>query len=85
MEAMKISLLISAVVLLCSCATPMPAALDQGGASPQQFAKDNYACERDAKSINGGDCRQMNLYESCMASKGYQAIPGTAAKGSACR
>lgn len=62
----------------------MPAAFDQGKASPQQFAKDNYECERDAKMIQGGDCRQMNMYESCMSSKGYQAIPGTAQKGLAC-
>lgn len=82
---MKLLFIISMTAMLISCASPMPSAFDQGGASPQRFATDNYECERDAKSINGGDCRQMTLYESCMASKGYQAIPGTAAKGSACR
>jgi hypothetical protein len=87
------SLLFSAAILLSACTTPMPAMLDQpmpsafdpGSASKQQFSKDNYECERDGKNITGSDCRQMNLYESCMASKGYRPIPGTAKKGDSCR
>lgn len=82
---LPLAITVSATLLLCACASPMPAAFSQGSATQQQFAADIYQCELDARSIPGGDCRQMNLYESCMTSKGYQAIPGTANKGSACR
>lgn len=69
---------------LAGCAPMQPTEFSQGKATKAQFMKDDYECERDARNIVGNDCKQMDMYERCMASKGYEPMPGTAKK-SMCR
>ncbi len=75
-------MILAAVAALCAACAPMtPTAFSRGDADQKQFSKDDYECERDARSVRGNDCHQMDMYEKCMKSKGYQPIPGTANRG----
>lgn len=75
-------MILAAVVATCAaCGHMSPASFSRGDVDKKQFAKDDYECERDARNVRGNDCHQMDMYEKCMKSKGYQPIPGTAAKG----
>lgn len=75
-------MILAAIAALCAACAPMtPTAFSRGDAEPKQFSKDDYECERDARSVRGNDCHQMDMYEKCMKSKGYQPIPGTANRG----
>lgn len=65
---------------LSGCALPSPAMFEPG-ADERKFDRELYECERDARMIRGSDCDQMNLFESCMRSKGYLEIKGSAKKG----
>lgn len=69
-------------LLLAACAMN-PAQFSPGDADPKQFSRDEYECERDARSIRGDSCDQMLIFERCMRSKGYAEIKGTARR-SAC-
>ncbi|OGT02860.1 MAG: hypothetical protein A2143_05875 [Gallionellales bacterium RBG_16_57_15] len=65
--------------LVCAaCALPNPAEFSRGDVDQKQFDRDDYECARDARSINGGNCDQMDLFEQCMKSKGYVPIPDSA-------
>lgn len=54
-----------------------PMIWDKYGVSQEQFNKDSYECERDARQsgyFGGGYIGAMNLrefYKKCMISKGY--------------
>lgn len=65
--------------LTCAaCALPSPAQFSRGNVDQKQFDREHYECERDARNIMGGNCDQMDMFETCMKSKGYTPIPGTA-------
>lgn len=74
-----------AIIMLClACAACGPMEVrsySPGTADQKQFAKDDYECERDARGLRANDCEQMDMYEKCMQSKGYQPIQGTGNKG----
>jgi hypothetical protein len=65
---------------MLGCAMPMPASFDPG-ADRKQFSRDEYECERDARQIRGDACTQIEFYEKCLRSKGYEEIKGSARKG----
>lgn len=75
---MKI-IIVTILCLICAaCALPSPAQFSRGDVDQKQYVKDDYECERDARNIIGGNCEQMDLFETCMKSKGYAPIPGSA-------
>lgn len=76
---MKTILAFSSCLLLSACALTAPR-FSPGDTDAKQFARDDYECERDARSIQGTDCTQIDMYEKCMRSKGYKADPGTGNK-----
>lgn len=79
---MKKLLATLAALLSAGCAQMSPAIFERGSVDQKQFAKDAYECERDARSIQrSGDCGEMEMYETCMRSKGYKEVPGSAQKG----
>ena len=80
-RAMKTVITLSVAALLSACGSLSPSKFSPGQADTKQFDRDGYECERDARSLRANDCDQMDMYEKCMASKGYQAIQGTANKG----
>lgn len=71
---------LASIIGITGCATPTPASFEQG-ADRKQFLRDDYECERDARQINGDACTQIEFYEKCMRSKGYEEIKGSARKG----
>lgn len=75
-------IVITILSLVCiACAQPSPAEFSRGNVEQKQFDRERYECERDARNINGGNCDQMDMYETCMKSKGYAPIPDSAHKG----
>lgn len=69
-----------ATLLLAGCAAPSPASFEPGS-DQKQFSRDSYDCERDARMIRGDACDQIGMYETCMRSKGYVEVKGSAKKG----
>lgn len=67
-------------VFIAGCATPTAASFDHGQ-DRKQFDRDEYECERDARSVRGDSCTQIEVFEKCMRAKGYAEIPGSASKG----
>lgn len=75
---MKI-IIVTILCLICAaCAQPSPAAFSRGEVDQKQFDRDHYECERDARNIRGDNCDQMDMFETCMKSKGYVPIPDSA-------
>lgn len=68
------------LAVMSGCATPTAASFAPGQ-DRKQFNRDEYECERDARSVRGDSCTQIEVFEKCMRSKGYAEIPGSAAKG----
>lgn len=62
-----------------ACGIPEARKYDAG--DNPRFSRERYECERDARSINATNCTQMDLYDTCMLSKGYKPIPGTGSRG----
>lgn len=79
-EVMQKITALSLCVACTACALPNPAHFARGDVEKKQFVRDEYECERDARNIRGGNCDQMDMYETCMKSKGYEPIPDTANK-----
>jgi hypothetical protein len=77
--------IIVACLAISACAQMESRQYSPGGADKKQFARDEYECERDARSLRANDCEQMDMFEKCMTSKGYSAIPGTGNKGMCAR
>lgn len=73
-------ILISAFIALSGCAVPSPAKFSPGP-DQSKYSQDDYECERDARSIRGDACDQMDMFEKCMRAKGYTEIKGSAKKG----
>jgi hypothetical protein len=62
-------------VLLLSGCMLQTASFKQGKASNEQYSKDEYQCELDARSLEKAtDREQMQMFEKCMESKGYEAV-----------
>jgi hypothetical protein len=78
---MKIVMVVMLGLVCTSCALPSPAKFSRGEVDQKQFDREAYECERDARNIRGDSCTQMDLYETCMRSKGYTEIPNSAEKG----
>lgn len=74
-------LVILITALLVGCASPQPPYYTKQGVPQQQIDRDSYECERDARAIRGDACVQINMYETCMRSKGYEPQPGTGNTG----
>lgn len=66
---------------LASCGTMEPMSFERGTATPEQFRRDDYECERDARMVRGDSCTQMDMFESCMKAKGYEPIKDSGNKG----
>lgn len=81
---MRITFVVLLSLVFTACALPGPAKFSRGEVDQKQFDRDSYECERDARSIRGDNCAQMNLFETCMKAKGYTAIQNTAHKGLGC-
>lgn len=66
-----------AVILgLAGCAQPTPPYyMTPPGGSILQRDRDAYECERDARLTPGNACSQIDMYKTCMASKGYKPQP----------
>lgn len=70
--------------LLSACATAQPIRWDKPGTTREQFAQDEAGCEMEAYKARAScaypgtplaEQLQQRVYESCMRSKGYSAIP----------
>lgn len=70
---------IAAALALLTLAACTPPRYQNPGVHPQTFARDDYECERDARSIRGDVCVQIRMYMRCMESKGHQRVPNTGA------
>lgn len=81
---MKMILVVVMCLVCAACTLPNPAKFSLGEVDQKQFDREHYECERDARNIRGDNCAQMNMLETCMKSKGYAPIPGTANKGLGC-
>lgn len=73
---MRKTLIIVALVI-AGCALPQPPYYTKDGVMQQQRDRDDYECERDARMIRANSCAQIDLYQTCMRSKGYVPQPGT--------
>lgn len=73
------------VVALClacaACAQMQAKEFNRGSETQQKYDRDAYECERDARNLHANDCDQMDMFERCMQSHGYAAVPGTGNKG----
>lgn len=68
-------------VSLSACAQTEAVKFASKGADSKQQDMDEYLCERDARQTPGGTCVQVEMYEKCMAARGYTPIPGSGNKG----
>jgi hypothetical protein len=90
MKPHAIAMIVTAIVLT-GCA--LPATMwSKPKVTQQQFAKDTYECEQDARSANNvgnGDWKGITMkgfYERCMIARGYTKVddaPSFRAAGSA--
>lgn len=67
--------------LLAGCASPQPPYYTKQGVPQQQIDRDSYECQRDALAVRDIACVQINMYETCMRSKGYEPQPDTGNMG----
>lgn len=62
-------------VMFSGCATPM--IWDKPGGTQQQYNKDSYDCEKDARQSGyfgrgfAGELEMRDFFKRCMTSKGY--------------
>ena len=79
---MKRIIILALLLLLAGCAQPSPPYyMTREGGSLLQRDRDSYECERDARSIPGNACTQIDMYKTCMQSKGYEPQPGSGNAG----
>lgn len=77
-SAMKILPVLAITAIAAGCAPMTTATFSRGQTDPAVFARQQYECDRDARIIMGTNTQQMDLYESCMRSRGYaQTAPGS--------
>lgn len=76
-----LTLIIPIITLLAGCASPQPPYYTKQGVPQQQIDRDSYECQRDALAVRDNACVQINMYETCMRSKGYEPQPGTGNMG----
>jgi hypothetical protein len=78
---MKNMLIMMLACAACAaCVPPQPLSFEKTEISPEQVAQDQAECEFSARR-QPDSCMQMQIYEQCMTSKRYAAIPGSADRG----
>lgn len=74
--------LLALPLLVAACAQPAPPYyMTKPGGALLQRDRDSYECERDARMVAGGTCVQIDMYKTCMTSKGYEPQPGSGNPG----
>lgn len=76
------AIIVACLSLMVTACMPSPAVFSPGNVDRNLFNRDDYECERDARSLPNADaCAQMSMYERCMKVRGYEPTPGSGNKG----